>query len=152
MTRRWARLRWPSLAARQPAPWRRNTSATSRRGRDIGGWSARRRHLDVEVFERTLDLPDHVDRHAGVPGRRHDVAVAEQVLDYVDVDAMLQQMRGEAVPQGVNGDRLVEPRRLDGFATGPLHRARRHRMRRISSGEEPLRRSPAPPVIAQDRE
>ena len=32
----------------------------------------------------------------------------EQVLDDADVDALLQQVRGEAVPQGVDGDRLVE--------------------------------------------
>src|ERR1019366_7448576 len=37
MTRRWARLRWASFAARQPAPWRRKTSATSRIGRGIVG-------------------------------------------------------------------------------------------------------------------
>ena len=33
MTRRWARLRWPALAARQAGPKRRKMSATSSCGR-----------------------------------------------------------------------------------------------------------------------
>jgi hypothetical protein len=60
MTRRWVRLRWASLAARQPAPWRRKTSATSRIGRGTGA-SGRRCYLHVQKFERALDLPDGVD-------------------------------------------------------------------------------------------
>src|ERR1700678_415228 len=97
MTRRWGRLRCPWWAARQLAPWRRNTSATSRYGRDIAGLSGRRQHLDIQAFEWALNLPDHVDRHPSVTGRRGDVAMAEQILDYVNVDALLQEMRGEAM-------------------------------------------------------
>ena len=33
----------------------------------------------------------------------------QQVLDHPDVDALFQQVGGEAVPQGVHGHRLVEP-------------------------------------------
>jgi hypothetical protein len=37
MTRRWARFRWPALAARHASPWRRKISATSSFGRTMSG-------------------------------------------------------------------------------------------------------------------
>ena len=112
MTRRWARLRWASLAARQPAPWRRKTSATSKIGRGIAGVSGRRCHLHVQEFERALDLSDGVDCHPCVAGGGRNVTMAEQILDHVNVDTLFQQMGGEAVAQRVNGDRFIEPRGL----------------------------------------
>ena len=42
--------------------------------------------------------------------------MAEQVLDHPDVDALFQEVGGEAVAQCVDGDRLVE--------TGSLQRPR----------------------------
>ena len=44
----------------------------------------------------------------GVEHRRRRVAVAEQLLDGADVVAALQQVRGEAVPERVRTDRLVD--------------------------------------------
>src|SRR6516164_9411568 len=81
MTRRWARLRCALLAARQAAPWRRKTSATSSFGRDIAG--CRRGRYQVQVFERALDLPDQVDGNAGIARGRLDVPM--QVLDDANV-------------------------------------------------------------------
>ena len=137
MTRRWARLRCPALAARQAAPWRRKMSATSSCGRDMAGGSGRRCLLHVQQLERALDLPDRVERDPGVARRRGDLAMAEQVLDHADVDALLEQMGGEAVPQGVHGHRLVETGGLGRLAASPLHRARRDRPGGIGAGEQP---------------
>ena len=43
--------------------------------------------------------------------RRADVRVAEQFLDHAQVRAVLEQMRGEAVPQHVRRDRCARRRR-----------------------------------------
>ena len=59
-------------------------------------------------FERALDLSDGIDRHPGVARGRVDLAMAEQVLDHAHVHALLQQVRREAVPQGMWADGLVE--------------------------------------------
>ena len=41
--------------------------------------------------------------------------MAEQCLDDADIDAVLEQMGGEAVAQGMRSDALVDVRRLCGF-------------------------------------
>ena len=46
--------------------------------------------------------------------------MAEQILDHVNVDALFQEMGGEAVPQRVDGDRFSEPGSLGGIATDAL--------------------------------
>src|SRR5487761_1019231 len=91
MTRRWARLRWAAFAARQPAPWRRKTSATSRVGRGIPGVSGRRCQLHVQKFERALDLPDGVNCNPCVTGGGRNVTMAEQILYLVNVAALFQE-------------------------------------------------------------
>src|SRR3954454_22083586 len=119
MTRRWARLRCPTLAARQAGPKRRKMSATSSRGRVMPRTgSGRWRSSEVEQLERALHLPDRVQGNPGVARRRGDLPVAQQVLDHLDVDTLLEQVGRETVPQGVHGDRLVEPGGLDRLAAG----------------------------------
>ena len=76
----------------------------------------------------------------------------QQVLDPPDVDALLEQVGGEAVPQGVHGHRLVEPGGLDRLAAGALHRARRDRAGRVRPGEQLGGRSGVAPIAAQDRQ
>ena len=127
MTRRWARLRCPALAARQAGPKRRKMSATSSCSRVMPWLRPVAVLAEVEQLERALHLPDRVQGNPGVAGGRGDLPMPQQVLDHPDVDALLQQVGGEAVPQGVDGHRLVEPGGLDRLAAGPLHRARRDR-------------------------
>ena len=76
----------------------------------------------------------------------------QQALDHPDVDPLLEQVGGEAVAQGVDGDRLVEPGGLDRLAAGALHRAHRDRPGRVRPREQPGARAGAAPVGAQDRE
>src|ERR1700692_956539 len=152
MTRRWARLKWASFAARQPAPWRRKTSATSRIGRGIAGVSGRRWYLYVQKFERALDLPDGVDCHPCIACGGRDITMAEQILDHVNVDALFQKMGGEAVAQRMHGDRFIETRDLGCPAASSFHRARGDRPRRVGAGEQQVFQMSLLPIIAQDAE
>lgn len=47
-----------------------------------------------------------------------DVGVSEQFLDGADVLAVFQQVRGEAVPQGMASGMFVDPGALDGDGHG----------------------------------
>jgi len=152
MTRRWARLRWAWFAARQPAPWRRKTSATSRIGRGIAGVSGWRCRFHIQKFERTLDLPDGVDCHTCVAGGGRNVTMAEQILDHVNVDALFQEMGREAVAQRVHGDCLVEACGLRRLAASSFQRARRNRPRRIRAGKKPMLKMGPLPIGAEDAE
>src|SRR5437660_10974827 len=102
MTRRCARLKWASFATRQPAPWRRKMSATSRIGRGIADGSGRRRRLHVQEFERTLDLADGVKRHPCIAGCGLNVPMAEQIMYHANVDSLLQKVRGDAMSHNVH--------------------------------------------------
>src|SRR5271165_3260423 len=89
MTFIWPRLTWPALALRHAAPWARKTSATSRRGRAMRPWSGgprSPRQVEAEPLQRALDVADRADGDAGVEGRRLELRVAEQHLDYANVD------------------------------------------------------------------
>src|SRR5262249_6706471 len=61
-------------------------------------------------------------------------------LDDADVDALLEQVSGEAVPQGIQRDAIVDLRHLGGGVTGTIELARGHRLRRIAAGEQPAPR------------
>ena len=52
-----------------------------------------------------------------------DILVAEQVLDGADVVAVLEQVGGEGVAQGVAGDALVDAGQASGAMNGPLQAA-----------------------------
>ena len=64
----------------------------------------------------------------------------EQHLDDAYVDVLLEQVSGEAVPQGIQRDALVDLRHLGGGVTGTIELARGHRLRRIAAGEQPAPR------------
>src|ERR1700677_1182783 len=96
MTRRWARLRCPSLATRQHAPCLRKMSASSSFGSNTTDASASG-ILHVQEFERTLNLSDSVDRHARIFCRRRYVTMAQQILNDANIDALLQEMGGKTM-------------------------------------------------------
>src|SRR5580658_5954475 len=104
MTLSWPRLTWPALALRHAAPWARKTSAISRGGRATRPRSGGRRsarEVNAQPFQRALDVADGVDGDAGIERGRLQLGVSEQHLDHADVDVLLEQVGGEAVPQGV---------------------------------------------------
>ena len=66
--------------------------------------------------------------------------MAEQDLDDADVDAVLEQVRGEAVPQRVRADVLGEPSRLGGGLDDAAELTCRDRPDRVLTGEQPSAR------------
>src|SRR6266478_5929803 len=92
--------------------------------------------------------PDLLELERDVLQRAHD-------LDDADIDVLLKQMDGEAVPQGVQGDAPVDLRYLGGGVTGAIELARGHRLRRVAAREQPtlrLRRlPPGPQQVEQAR-
>ena len=118
ITLSWPRLTWPALARRHAAPWSRKISATSSAGRgsraDQAGGSR------AELVERALDLADRPGGDLGVERGGVELLVTEQDLDDADVDLLLEQMGGEAVPEGVQGDALVDPGRHRRRMTGAV--------------------------------
>src|SRR6478736_5448211 len=101
ITFNWARLRWPALALRHAAPWARKTSATSRKGRAMRARSGGRRsarEVDAQPLQRALDVADRVDSDAGVERGRLQLGVSEQHLDHANIDILLEEVGGEAVP------------------------------------------------------
>src|SRR3546814_5014639 len=85
--------------------------------------------------------------------------MAEQRLDDAEIDAILEQVGGEAVPQGVRADALVDVRRLCGLDNDAVKLARADRRCGALSREEPaigdedaLLPSGAPPVAQQQEQ
>src|SRR5258707_635278 len=151
----WSRLRWPAWALRHAGPWLRKISATSSAGRDTRAGSAGRPDLlEVEcgVLQRARDLADRVGGNAGIERRGVELGVTEQHLDDADIDVLLEQVGGKAVPQGMQRDALVDVRHLGGGVTGAIELARGHRLGRIAAWKQPALRPRRPPPGAQQVE
>jgi hypothetical protein len=118
------------------------------RRRSGGRGSAR--EVEAQPLERALDVADRVDGDAGVERGRLQLGVAEQDLDYADVNLLFEQVSGEAVPQGVRRDSLGDARRLRRGVNGAHELAGRHRVDWVPAGEEPgLEPRRAPPFAQQ---
>src|SRR5271165_7178916 len=155
MTFNWARLTRPALAFRHAAPWARKTSATSRGGRGTRLWSGGRRsanEIDAEPIQRALDVADRADGDAGVERSRLELGVAEQDLDHANVDALFEQVGGEAVPQGMRRHALGDAGQVFGGGDGAVELTRGHRIDRVLAGKEPDLRSRRLPPFAQELE
>ena len=63
--------------------------------------------------------------------------MAEQHLDHPDVDVLLEQMRGEAVPERVRRDPLPDAGLLGRGMDHPGELPRRHRVDRRPAGKQP---------------
>src|SRR5260370_13094843 len=84
-------------------------------GRGLGG-------LLVEPVERTEGGADELGRYRRITRRGFDQAMAQQDLDDAHIRAVLQQMRGEAVPERMDGHSLAQAAALPGVAAGLLQR------------------------------
>src|SRR5262245_62509962 len=145
----WARLTWPALAARQAAPWSRKISATSRAGRDTSAGRLCRRLLHLwsrrqQPIERADDRTQHVGGDVRVARRRLQLGVPEQHLDYAHVDAVLQQVRGKAVPQCVRRYPGAQARCLRRHVADAVELPCRDRQQRIAAREQPALRAALP--------
>ena len=138
----WARLTWPALAARQAAPWSRKISATSRAGRDTSAWLGRRLlppcRRRQQPIEWAGDSAQHVGGNVCVARRRVELGVPEQDLDHAHINAALQQMGGEGMPQGMRRDPGAQACRLRRHVADAVELAGRDRQQRIAAGERSL--------------
>src|SRR5438128_2638649 len=78
--------------------------------------------------------------------------VPEQILNDPDIDTLLQQMRGEAVPKCMDRDRLIEASSVSGIAKDALDLARRDRPGWLATRKQPVGRALLLPIRAQQIE
>ena len=76
--------------------------------------------------------------------------MAEQRLNDANVDASLQEMGGETVPQRMRGDGLVDPGLLSRPAARVLQGARAHMIAGFLALEQPDTCSRSPPIGAEN--
>ena len=72
--------------------------------RSSDGWL----HLPSEPVERAHDIAQRACRDLGIERRGLQLLMSQQHLDDADVDLLLQEMGGEAVPKRVQRDPLVD--------------------------------------------
>ena len=70
----------------------------------------------LQMFERTLDRLQGGAGNLGIARRGVELLVSQQYLDDPDIDFLLQEMGGEAMPQRVQAHPFVDP----GSRPGPI--------------------------------
>src|SRR5215207_3943583 len=100
-------------------------SATSSDGRLTAAVSPVRPRLVLrhkpDPVEGAHDRADRGGGDTGIERGGLELGVPEQHLDDANVDVLLQQMRGEAVAQGVRRYPLADPGRLGRGVDGAVH-------------------------------
>eukprot|EP01137_Pigoraptor_chileana_P001308 Opistho-2@38752 len=131
------RLRCPAWAARYAGPALRKISATS--SEVCTGSAGRRftRHQGHQPVERPGDGMDRSRRHLGIERGRLQLAVAKQDLDHADIDVLLEQMRREAMAQGVRADALADAGDLGGFLNRAMQLPGRDRIGATAPRKQP---------------
>src|SRR5215471_18817474 len=101
----------PALASRHAGPCARKMSASSIAGRDMRAASGGRRG-GLEGFDEMIELAHHLTQRIGrnprVERRRVEFGMTKQNLNHTNIDILLQQMRGKAVPQRMRAYALVD--------------------------------------------
>lgn len=95
--------------------------------------------------ERAPDPVSPTVQDVGVDLGGPDILVPEQLLHRADVVPVLQQMRGERVPERVGGYVLRDPRIDHGASDGLLRSERGPSQRRATHSTLPLHRHGTPP-------
>ena len=71
------------------------------------------------MIERAGDVADRIGRDLRIARRRVELGTSEQHLDHANIDILLQEMGGEAVPQRMLGDAcFCDPGRLHSRVAG----------------------------------
>src|SRR3982075_4510200 len=93
--------------------------------------------LAGDMLQRAYDLPDRLGGDAGIERRGIEPGVPEQHLDHSDIDVLLEQVGGEAVPQGVERYALVDLRPVGRGMKGAIELTRRHRLNAGAPWQKP---------------
>jgi hypothetical protein len=123
-----------------------------RRTRHGGRVLCRRPHPRDEMLERARDVAERFEGDAGVERRRIELLVPEQHLDHANVGLLLQKMSGEAVPQRVQRDPLVDLGHLRRGVAGAVELPGRERLDRVAPRKQPALRPRRLPPGAQQLE
>src|SRR5262249_32784451 len=91
----------------------------------------------AEPRKRALDGGDAACGHASVARRCVQLGMSKQSLDQPDVDAALEQMRGEAVAKRMQADALPDAGSVRRLVKEPAELARRQMQPRSASWEQP---------------
>ncbi len=94
---------------------------------------------------------DRGRRNGGVTGCGVDAAVAEQRLNDTDVRSVFQQVRGEAVTQGVGGNAFAHSAPAIGFSAGGLHGACGEVQVRPPGGKQPDPLGPHQAIVGAEQ-
>src|SRR5215831_16420246 len=169
MTWSWARLTCPALARSQSAPWRAKTYAISSFGRRTAVRLSLGSRPPVDQLCEPVKWagygPDRAIGDARVKRRGVQLGMTQKSLNHANIDILLEEVRGKAVPQRVRRHVLRDPRGLGGGADNaaelpgrqrplpPLPRSTRSSMRSESisptlSATASETRSPAPYAVA----
>ena len=96
-----------------------------------------------ETLQRADDVADGLGGDAGVKRRAVELGVAHQNLDHANIDAAFQQMGGEAVPQRMRRNALVDAGGVGGGVAGAIELARCQRTDAVLPGKQPALRPAA---------
>src|SRR5271165_2851377 len=83
------------------------------------------RRLLSETLERARNVADRLEGDAGIARRRIELLVPEQNLNQANIGLALEQMGGEAMPQRMHRNALVDPGSLRRGMAGPVELAHR---------------------------
>jgi hypothetical protein len=127
------------------------TSSLGRRraaGSGLGSWSP------LGERPEPVEWAHHpADRGGGDPGverRGVELGVPQQDLDHADVDVLLEEVGGEAVPERVRRHPLLDLGHVGGSMAGAIELTCGQRQQRIAAREQPgLRPCDAIPVAQQ---
>ena len=126
---------------------------------DLQPWAAHGRQADFgsrppldqwcEPVERAGYGPDRRIGDAGVKRRGVELGMAQKRLDHANIDILFEQMRGEAVPQRMWRDALLDPRSLGGGTDGAAELAGGERLDRVAARKQPAspQQQAAPPPL-----
>ena len=107
-------------------------SATSRAGRSTRGYGA-----GLARLQWTDHLAQDLGGDLGIKRGGLKLLVAEQHLDHADIHLLFEQVGGEAVPQRVQGDLLVDAGREPGLVHGAVQLTGGQRLDGVQSREQP---------------
>src|SRR5215470_283658 len=94
-------------------------------------------HQQSEILERTRHRTDRLGGDAGVERGGVQLGVSEQNLDDANVDILLEQVSGKAVPQRVRTDTFLDAGSLRCLMDGPIELARRDGLESVPTGKQP---------------
>src|SRR6516164_7979221 len=94
-----------------------------------------------EAIQWAHDRTDGVGGHLRVERGGVELGMPEQDLDQANIRLLLQQVGGEAVPQGVRRYSLLDLGHVGSSMNGAVELSRRYREQPVTPREQPCRRS-----------